>query len=117
MNQNNGKEVISEKREYSLILAIVNKGNTDLVMQAARKAGSRGGTISVARGTGNPELAKTYGLVIQPEKEMVFIVVSNDIKDEVMKQIYDDAGISTQGSGIIVSLPISDAIGLDPLDE
>ena len=91
-------------QKYELILAIVNKGSTDLVMNAAR-------------GTGNPELAKFYGLAIQPEKEIVFIVVDKTIKDAVMKKIYDDAGIATQGQGIIISLPITDAVGLIPIDE
>lgn len=104
-------------QKYELILAIVNKGSTDLVMNAANAAGGRGGTISVARGTGNPELAKFYGLAIQPEKEIVFIVVDKTIKDAVMKKIYVDAGISTQGQGIIISLPITDAVGLTPIDE
>ena len=119
MNEENKEVEVKEetvgtvdKNEFSLVLAIVNKGNTDLVMEAARKAGARGGTITVARGTGNQELAKEYGIVIQPEKEMVFIVVSNDIKDAVMKAIYDEAGISTKGMGIVVSLPISDTVGL-----
>lgn len=107
----------NKETKYELILAIVNKGSTDLVMNAANAAGGRGGTISVARGTGNPELAKFYGIAIQPEKEIVFIVVDRAIKDAVMKKIYDDAGISTQGQGIIVSLPITDAIGLTPIKE
>lgn len=105
-----------ENNQHELIMAIVNKGLTDLVMEAARKKGARGGTISVARGTGNPELAKYYGIVIQPEKEIVFIVVKKDIKDEVMKAIYDDAGISSKGNGIIISLPITKTAGLESED-
>ena len=105
-----------ENNQHELIMAIVNKGLTDLVMEAARKKGARGGTISVARGTGNPELAKYYGVVIQPEKEIVFIVVKKDIKDEVMKAIYDDAGISSKGNGIIISLPITKTAGLESED-
>ena len=104
-------------QKYELILAIVNKGSTDLVMNAAREAGSKGGTITVARGTGNPELAKFYGIVIQPEKEVVFIVVEKEMKDAVMKKIYEDAGIGTQGQGIIISLPVIEALGLTPVEE
>jgi nitrogen regulatory protein PII len=98
---------------YELILAIVNKGETDLVLQASNHAGARGGTISTAKGTGNPELAKFYGIVIQPEKEMVFIVVEKKIKDKVMKQIYEEAGLATKGRGIIISLPITATVGLN----
>lgn len=105
------------QQKNELIVVIVNKGSTDLVMNAANQAGGRGGTISVARGTGNPEMAKFYGIAIQPEKEIVFIVVDAAIKDKVMKKIYDDAGIGTQGQGIIISLPITDAVGLTPFKE
>ena len=69
----------------SLILVVVNKGSTDLVMNAARKAGSKGGTITVARGTGNPEVAKFYGLAIQPEKELVFMPVDDT---KISNQLY-----------------------------
>jgi len=105
------------QKNKELILAIVNKGNTDLVRSAARKAGSKGGTITGARGTANPELRKAYGISILPEKEIVFIVVDDDIKDKVRKQIYEDAGISTKGRGIVLSLPIIDAVGLLPSEE
>lgn len=105
------------KNEYELILAIVNKGCTDLVMNAASKAGARGGTITPARGTANSELTKFYGISVSPEKEAVFIVVPFAIRDQVMKQIYDEAGIETRGQGIIISLPITDAVGLVSTDE
>lgn len=105
------------ERQYDLIIAIVNKGTTDLVMNAARKAGSTGGTITVARGTGNPEIAQFYGLAIQPEKEMVFIVVDRTIEEKVMKAIYDEAGLGSKGQGILFTLPIEDAVGLDPIAE
>ncbi len=101
-----------QNNEFELILVIVNKGTTDLVMSAAWKAGSMGGTITVARGTANPEMTKFYGINLQPEKEVVFIVVPLAIKDKVMKQIYDDAGLASKGQGIIISLPINDAVGL-----
>ena len=113
-NNSNTKEA---KTAYELIMAIVNKGSTDLVMNAARKAGGKGGTITTARGTGNPEEAKFYGIAIQPDKEIVFIVVTADVKDKGMKQIYDEAGLSKQGQGIILSLPILDAVGMNPFKE
>ena len=38
-------------------------------------------------------------------------------KDAVMKKIYEDAGIGTQGQGIIISLPVIEALGLTPVEE
>ena len=106
---------MSDKTKFDLIITIVNKGNTDLVMDAARKAGGTGGTITVARGTGNPDLMKFYGIAIQPEKEMVFIVAAHDISEKMMKAIYEEAGIGTQGLGICFAVPIDEAVGLDPI--
>ncbi|MCH3966296.1 MAG: P-II family nitrogen regulator [Bacilli bacterium] len=107
---------MNEEKEC-LVIAVVNKGNTDLVMEAGRRAGARGGTIAVARGTGNPDVGKYYGVVIQPEKEMVYMVVGESIKDKVMKAIYEEAGLRTQGAGIVFSLPITATLGLDPINE
>jgi nitrogen regulatory protein PII len=95
-----------------VIFAIVNDGYTDLVMEAAKKAGARGGTVLQARGTGNKEIEKFYGIVITPEKQIVMIIVPKAIKDAVMKSIYKEAGISSKGQGIVFSLPVSDAAGL-----
>ncbi len=110
----------SEKKEYSLLVCVVNKGCTDLVMEAAWKAGSRGGTITTARGTGNPEIASFYGIAIQAEKEMVFIVCETALKDGIMQKISDEAGLETRGQGIIFSLPVTDTVGINqdiPEDE
>ncbi len=94
------------------VCAIVNDGYTDIVMEAAKKAGARGGTILTAHGTGNKEMERFFGIAITPEKEMVIVLVKEEIKNAVMEAIYRDAGISTKGQGIIFSMPIEDALGL-----
>lgn len=104
------------KNQHDMIIAIVNKGFTDLVMTASRKAGARGGTIMVARGTGNQEIEKYYGINVQPEKELVVIVTSRDITDKVLKAIYDEAGLSTNGQGLAFSVPVENAVGLTAAD-
>ncbi len=103
--------------KYSLIIVIVNNGHTDLVMEASRNAGARGGTVIHARGTGNAELESFYGIPIQPEKEMVLIIVETKIKDKCLESIYKLAGLKTQGQGIAFSLPVEDAVGLSPIVE
>ena len=105
------------KTDYSLVIAIINKGYTDLVMEAAKSAGSRGGTTFTARGTGNKELGDFFGIAIQPEKEIVFILVEDKIKDNVLLQIYKDAGLDTKGSGIAFSIKVNDVIGLTPIEK
>ncbi len=102
-----------ENNQYELILCIVNSGYTDLVMEAASKSGARGGTVVTARGSGNAEAEKLYGITITPEKELVMIVVSKDIKDKVLHTIYMEAGLDTKGQGIAFSLPVDDVVGLN----
>lgn len=95
-----------------LIIAIINKGFSDLVMEAARKAGARGGTVINARGTGNKEMESYYGIIIHPDKEMVLIVVDDSIKDKTMEEIYKECGLESKSQGIIFSLPIEDVKGI-----
>ena len=103
-------EKVNEKHE--VIVAIVNEGFSELVMNAARESGARGGTIAHARGTGTKEIEKKYGVVITPQKEMIYIIVNVKIRDQVLSAINKAAGIDTKGQGIVFSLPVSNVSGL-----
>ena len=81
-------------------------------MNSAREAGARGGTIAHARGTGTKEIEKKYGIVVTPQKEMIYILVNVKIRDEVLSAINKAAGIDTKGQGIVFSLPVSNVSGL-----
>lgn len=92
--------------KFELILCIVNAGFSENVMEAAREAGARGGTILRGRGSANPEAEEFFNITIQPDKEVVMILVSASIKDDVLKAVYKNSGLSTEGQGIAFSLPV-----------
>lgn len=115
MNELNLKDIDNEK--YELIVCILNKGYSDLAINAAKEKGARGGTIFQARGTGNKEIGKFYGIEIVPEKEVLLILVLHEIVDDVTKAIYEAAGLDTVGAGIVFTLPISDVYGLTSVKE
>ena len=96
-----------DSNKYELILCIVNAGFSQNVMEAARSAGAKGGTVLRARGSANPEAEEFFNIKIQPEKEMVMILVPASIKDEVMKTIYKESGIAAEAQGIAFSLPVN----------
>lgn len=96
--------------EHEAIFAIVNAGFADVVMDAARAYGAMGGTVIHARGTANGEAEKLFGILIQPEKEIVMILVPTALKDDILHAIYRSAG--TQGQGIAFSLPVDDTVGI-----
>lgn len=98
--------------KYELVLCIVNTGFSDVVMDAARDVGARGGTIIHARGTANKVAEQVFNITIQPDKEIVMILVPADIKDDVLHAIYKMAGLKSEGQGIAFSLAVDDAVGL-----
>ena len=92
---------------YELIVCIVNAGFSQNVMEAARSAGARGGTILRARGSANPEAEEFFSINIQPDKEVLLILVPKGIKDDVLKAIYKDCGLADEAKGIAFSLPVN----------
>ena len=50
--------------------------------------------------------------LIELDVEKAFIVVGKDDRDEVMKNIMEEAGIMTENKGICFSLPVDTALGL-----
>nr|MCR5154645.1 P-II family nitrogen regulator [Lachnospiraceae bacterium] len=99
MAENKEKTKVS-KNEYEMILCIVNSGYSDLVMDAAKGCGARGGTIINARGTANKEAESLFHISIQPEKDLVMLIVSKEIKDTILHAVYKAAGLNTPGQGI-----------------
>ncbi len=99
--------------EHQLIICIVNTGFTDVVMDAAREKGARGGTVIHGRGTANKEAEEFFHISIQPDKEVVMILVSSDIRDDVLHAVYQAAGLKTAGQGIAFALPVNRVVGIN----
>lgn len=103
--------------EHEVILCIVNNGFSEAVMDAAREAGARGGTVIHARGTANKEAETFFNISIQPEKEVVMILVSADIRDTVLHALYNKVGLKEPAQGIAFALPVSNVVGLSSYDD
>ncbi|MDD2569243.1 MAG: P-II family nitrogen regulator [Clostridia bacterium] len=101
-----------EKKEFELIITIVNRGFADLVMDAAKAAGAHGGTVLYGRGAGIHEAEKFFGVSIEPEKEVVLVLLPKQDKDAVMRAITKGAGLNSEGKGLTFSLPVDDVLGI-----
>ena len=75
-----GGERMEQKGNNGLILMAVNQGHTDAVMDTARKAGARGGTVIRARWAGSEE--------------------------NIMEAVNEKHGLSTEAGAMICSLRI-----------
>lgn len=112
-NYNNIKESRGvENTMYKAIFVIVDKGNAETAIEAATKAGSRGGTIINSRGSGIHETSKLFSMEIEPEKEIVLILSETSLTEPIVQSIKDQLQIDEPGNGIMFILDINKAYGL-----
>ena len=97
---------------YAMIAAIVNQGFSGEVMQAARSAGAVGGSVLHSRGIGATDEVNSWGFKLQDEKEIVIIVAERESKLAIMQAIGNSCGLQSDAKGVVVSIPVEDALGL-----
>jgi nitrogen regulatory protein PII len=110
---------MKSQNEYVLITFIVNRGYADDAMLAARKAGAKGGTILNARGTGNEEDVKFFGISLVPEKEILLILVEAAQSEAVLQAVRQLPCLAEPGSGIAFCIAVEDflTLGTKPVNE
>jgi nitrogen regulatory protein PII len=100
--------------KFVTILCIVNDGFSTEVMDAAKKCGARGGTVLHGRGTASKDAEKIFNISIQPEKEVVVILVNENIKKNVLNELYNAVGANTPAQGFVFTLPVDEVAGIGP---
>lgn len=106
------KERMTENTNYALIAAIVNRGFSGDVMNAARAAGAGGGTVVHSRSIGNEEAADVWALNLQEEKEIVLILADSKKKAQIMRAVSENWGMHSDAQGTVLALPIDEVMGL-----
>ena len=104
---------IHEKSGYNVIWVSVAAGYSDQVVDTARMAGARGGTILRGRRRNSEQVSQHFGISIQDEQDFVMIVVPREKKKEIMSAICRSCGLNTPAHGTVFSLPVDEAIGLE----
>ena len=97
---------------YKIIYTVVDKGRAEDVIEAANKAGARGGTILNARGAGPHEVQKLFSIEVEPEKEVVFMITKSDMKDAIVDSIKSHLKIEEPGNGVLFIMDINEVHGL-----
>lgn len=97
---------------YKAIFVVVDKGKAEAVIEVATKAGSRGGTIINARGSGIHETSKLFNMDIEPEKEIVLILAANSLVEPIVSSIREEMQIDEPGKGIIFIQDVNKTYGL-----
>lgn len=111
-NANGSENIKRGENMYNAIYTIVEKGNADDVIEAAEKAGSRGGTVMHARGSGSEEARKVFNMLIEPEKEIVLIISEEAKTKDIVESIRKETQIEEEGKGIIFVTNVAATYGL-----
>lgn len=84
---------------HKLIVTIVKKGMARAAVGAAKKAGARGATVMLGRGTGIHERG-FLGIHWNPEKEVVLTLVPEELVQPVLDAVVKAGKLDKPGTGI-----------------
>ncbi|MDR0859317.1 MAG: hypothetical protein LBN97_09840 [Oscillospiraceae bacterium] len=97
---------------HELIITVLDRGSYEIANEAAKSAGARGGTLIHGLGVSGKEAAKFLGIEIQAEKDIMLTVTKREQSADIMNAILKAAGLSEDGHGIVLSLPVDSVMGL-----
>ena len=89
-----------------LVVGIVQRGRADGPLKAALKAGAQSAVAFFGRGLGIRERLGWLGLAVQPEKEIVMVVVPASRTETVVRAMVRAGNLDQPGVGFLFVLPI-----------
>ena len=101
-----------KKTMHELVIAVVNEKYSDVALEAARSAGATGATMFHTRSTDNAKIEQAMGTAIPEETDTLFFLTTSEYKLKIMEAIRDTAGLKTEGSAVIFSMPVDEIIGI-----
>ncbi len=109
--------IIAEENMYHKITVIVDRGNSEQVIDIAKNAGARGGTILHGRGSAGREAQTIFGIEIEPEKDLVIIITPSSITKNVFDALTKELDLESPGKGVMFVEPIIETHGLFEIKE
>ena len=103
---------LMSEMHYSLIAVNVNQGYSEAVMEAARSAGARGGTVIRGRAVLDDTALHFWNLSVNEEKETVLIITDGANRRTIMEAISSRCGYQSEAQGIVLSLPVEAMAGM-----
>ena len=97
---------------YKLIAAVLPKGSTGKVMDAAREAGAEGGTILLARGTGIHEAKRFFGISMSSERELLLILEEPGRVRQVLDAVVRAGRLDEPTRGVAFVLSVEEVKGI-----
>lgn len=99
-------KTMDKSSRQSLILISVDQGYTDAVMDTAKAAGARGGTVIRSHIMENEEHDSFGGPTFAGEREVIFIVASQGERNAIMENVDKVHGGESAAHAVLYALPI-----------
>ena len=99
---------------FKLIIAFIDDGMTNRILDAARKAGATGATvINHARGEGIEKKKTFMGLTLDVQRDVVLFLVEEHKSRFILETINRVGEFDTNpGQGIAIQIDVEDAVGV-----
>ncbi|MDW2799998.1 hypothetical protein RZO55_20705 [Clostridium boliviensis] len=106
---------MSDTNAYELIASVISADLSNPIMDAARNAGCKGGTLIKARELGSDSTKRLFGLTLSNEKEILLMLVPKNDKQAILKSICETVLKETGEHAIAFSLPVDTVAGINTL--
>lgn len=101
-----------EEMKYLALYVIVDRHEGDRVIKIAQKNGANGATVMHGRGAGVLQESILMNMTIEPEKDIVLMLVEKDKAELIKDAIYEEMSLKDPSKGIIFTIPVTDVRGL-----
>ncbi|MDR4482292.1 MAG: P-II family nitrogen regulator [Nitrospirales bacterium] len=95
--------------DVAMITCVVQSGEADVIVKAARDAGATGALVYHGRGIGIRERLGILGFAVDASKDVVSVLVSSEQTDIVASNIFKAGQFDTPARGFLYITPLEKA--------
>ncbi|MDU3176746.1 transcriptional regulator [Anaerococcus sp.] len=107
-----GESNLQNESNYQALYVIVDRHEGQKAVAIAQENGAKGATLIHGRGSAKEVKSILLNMNVEPEKDIVIMLVKNDIAENIKDAIYDKMNLDKENKGIIYSLPVMEVRGL-----
>lgn len=101
-----GESNLQNESNYQALYVIVDRHEGQKAVAIAQENGAKGATLIHGRGSAKEVKSILLNMNVEPEKDIVIMLVKNDIAENIKDAIYDKMNLDKENKGIIYSLPV-----------
>ena len=103
---------LQNESNYQALYVIVDRHEGQKAVAIAQENGAKGATLIHGRGSAKEVKSILLNMNVEPEKDIVIMLVKNEIAENIKEAIYDNMNLNKENKGIIYSLPVMEVRGL-----